>query len=81
MAQIQAKQHDNDRGQGKAPGDDIRFMASQVDQRRVIDPINDKPVGVGKRVVVVPGVRIGIVELAFAAGHSVHQRFTDVGFK
>ncbi|WP_228306096.1 DNA topoisomerase, partial [Klebsiella michiganensis] len=43
----------------------------EVDQRRVIDPINNKPVGVGKGVVIVPGVRIGIVKLAFAAGHSV----------
>ena len=56
-------------------------MAGDIGERRTGYPVDDKPVRVGKRVVVIPGVAFLVVKMTFAAGHFVHQRFAHVLFE
>ena len=56
-------------------------MTCQIDQGGVIDTEDHKPVGIGKGVIVIPGVAPGIVKLPLSAGHFIHQLVPDEGFK
>ena len=56
-------------------------MARQIDQGGVIDTVNHEPVGIGKGVVVIPGIAPDIVKLPLSAGHFIHQFVADEGFK
>ncbi len=81
MTQVKAEEDDNDGRQGESPANDRRFVAGDIGERCARDPVDNKPVRIGKRVVVIPGVAFPIIKVAFAAGHFVHQRFAHVLFE
>ncbi|KGB10627.1 hypothetical protein DR73_4595 [Enterobacteriaceae bacterium ATCC 29904] len=72
MTQVQAKKQNGNGRKGKAPGHNVGFMTDQGIERRTGDPINNEPVGIRKRVVIIPGVSGFIVNMSLAAGHLLH---------
>ncbi|MNN41446.1 hypothetical protein D3C81_1555650 [compost metagenome] len=81
VAQIQAKQDNHDGGQRKSPTDNVRLVTCDIGERGIRNAVNDEPVRVCKGIVVVPEAGFTIVGVPLAAGHLVHQLFTDIGFK
>ncbi len=73
MTQIQTEGDDDKPGQRKAPGDDDTFMLCQYAERMAGDFINHEPVGVGERVVVIPGAATFIENFALTSRHAAQD--------
>ena len=70
MTQIQAEGDDDQAGQREAPGDDDALMLRQHTERMAGDFIDNEPVRIGERIVVIPGPALLIEYLAFTRCHA-----------